>query len=191
LVRIRLGCACRLSPPHPICYVRFNKYGNPIGACSPDRYRRARATGQAQFLLVSFHRQSLHCVPHLLQERTRGGGSVGGWEGPPCVLVPPAVWCPSAPPPRCCVPPCDGRVPCVLPPPAVGSCPVCWCPPAVLWFRPRPLLLAGGSGPLVCWCPPRCCAPLAAPRPAVLCPPAVGACCQEWSGLLANSVCFC
>jgi len=36
---------------------------------------------------------------------------VGGWEGPPCVLVPPAVWCPPAAPPRCCVPPCGGRVP--------------------------------------------------------------------------------
>ena len=65
---------------------------------------------------------------------------VGGWEGPPCVLVPPAVWCPPAAPPRCCVPPCGGRVPRVLPPPAVGSCHVCWCPPAVLWPRPRPLL---------------------------------------------------
>jgi len=58
---------------------------------------------------------------------------VGRWEGPPCVLVPPAVWCPPAAPPRCCVPPCGGRVPRVLPPPAVGSCLVCWCPPAVLW----------------------------------------------------------
>ena len=50
------------------------------------------------------------------------------------MLVPPAVWCPPAGPPRCCVPPCGGRVPRVLPrcpPPAVGSCPVCWCPPAV------------------------------------------------------------
>ena len=65
---------------------------------------------------------------------------VGRWEGPPCVLVPPAVWCPPAGPPRCCVPPCGGCVPRVLPPLAVGSCPVCWCPPAVLWPRPSSLL---------------------------------------------------
>jgi len=58
-----------------------------------------------------------------------GGQPVSGWEGPPCVLVPPVVWCPPAGPPRCCVPPCGGRVPRVLPPLAVGSCPVCWCPP--------------------------------------------------------------
>jgi len=68
-------------------------------ACSPGRYRRARATGQAQFLLVSFHRQSLHRVSPLVQERTRGGGNVGGWERPSCVLVPPAVLCPPPPPP--------------------------------------------------------------------------------------------
>jgi len=43
-------------------------------------------------------------------------------------------------------------------------------------------MLAGGSGPLVCWCPPRCCAPLGGPRPAVLCPPAVGACCPPPCG---------
>jgi len=45
------------------------------------------------------------------------------------VLVPPAVWYPPTPPLRCCVPPCGGRVPRVLPPPALSSCPVCWCPP--------------------------------------------------------------
>jgi len=46
-------------------------------------------------------------------------GSVGGWEGPaPCVLVPPAVWCPPAAPPRCCVPPCVwwACAPCAAPP---------------------------------------------------------------------------
>jgi len=55
-----------------------------------------------------------------------------------------------------------------------------------------PSLLAGGSGPLVCWCPPRCCAPLGAPRPAVLCPPAVGACCPPPAvGSGPVSVCRC
>jgi len=53
------------------------------------------------------------------------------------VLVPPAVWCPPAGPPRCCVPPCGGRVSRVLPPPAVvGSCPVCWCPPPAVLCDP-------------------------------------------------------
>jgi len=55
--------------------------------------------------------------------------NVGGWEGPPCVLVPPAVWCPPAAPPRCCVPPCGGRVPRVLPPPCGGFLPRVLVPP--------------------------------------------------------------
>jgi len=50
------------------------------------------------------------------------------------VLVPPAVWCPPAGPPRCCVPP------------VVGACPVCYPP---LWW-----VLAPCAG-----APPRCCGP--------------------------------
>ena len=43
--------------------------------------------------------------------------AVGGWEAPPCVLVPPVVWYPPAPPLRCCAPlwwvlaPCAGAPP--------------------------------------------------------------------------------
>ena len=49
-------------------------------------------------------------------------------------------------------------------------------------------MLAGGSGSLACWCPPRCCAPLGAHRPAVLCPPAVGACCPPPCGVGSGPV---
>jgi len=45
------------------------------------------------------------------------------------VLVPPAVWCPPAGPPRCCVSPCGGRVPRVLPPPCGGFLPRVLGPP--------------------------------------------------------------
>ena len=61
---------------------------------------------------------------------------VGGTPraGAPCSVVPPC-----GPPAVLCAPLWWARAPCAASP-AVGSCPVCWCPPAVLWPRPRPLL---------------------------------------------------
>ena len=70
---------------------------------------------------------------------------VGEWERLPCVLVPPAVLClgeaplcagtsrggvpPCVPPaPQCCAP-LRWALAAPPPSPAVGSCPVCRCPP--------------------------------------------------------------
>jgi len=71
----------------------------------------------------------------------RGDRVLAGGRDPPVCWCPPRCGAPLRPPRGVvCVPPCGGRVPRVLPPPAVGSCPMCWSPPAVLWPRPRPLL---------------------------------------------------
>jgi len=66
--------------------------------------------------------------------RKNMGAVLAGGRPPPFVLVPPAVWCPPAAPPRCCVPPCGGRVPRLLPPlrwalaPCAGAPPLCCGP---------------------------------------------------------------
>ena len=81
-------------------------------------------------------------VTHQTQQISKAGvvnDSVGGWERPPCVLVPPAVLCPPGASPPCggVPPPCGGRL---LPPPLRWVLALCagaplWCcvPPSVLF----------------------------------------------------------
>ena len=83
------------------------------------RHQRAHARTRAH--RSAAQRQSSGIFFAFGTHTCKGGSNdiVGGWEGPPCVLVPPAVWCPPAGPPRCCLPPCGGRVPrvpCAAPP---------------------------------------------------------------------------
>ena len=60
---------------------------------------------------------------------------------------------------------------------STGVC--CWRMGEAPLCAGAPRGVVPGRGPLVCWYLPRWCAPLRAPRPAVLCPPAVGACCPS------------